>query len=410
MKKIVRNIGLGILIVLLGLGIFYYPKLKNVYLTLHFFEPELIYDHFTGMNKIWQTQEVSRATEPFYFPQKAGYQLPETFPYDEKNFPTQTFLDSSFTTGFLVIQDDSMVFEGYYQGHNDTTRHISWSVAKSYVSALFGIAMAEGHIKSLEETVETYVPMLKGSGYEGVRIKDVLQMSSGVRFNEDYADLSSDINRWGRYFAWGASQDKFAASLVNEREPGTYNHYVSINTHVLGMILVRATGQSLTQYLAEKLWQPLGCEHNAYWLVDDYGMEMALGGLNVTLRDYAKIGQLFLHQGNWHGKQLVDSAWVKASTSPDAPHLMPENNDLSAHKNIGYGYQWWIPPGDQGEFMAMGVYNQYIYVNPSTRTVIVKNSTNHRYNDKSVPYSRTFSHLALFRAIARQGGSEESGG
>ena len=201
-------------------------------------------------------------------------------------------------------------------------------------------------------------------------------------------------------FAWGASQDKFAASLKNERPPGAYNHYVSINTHVLGMIIVRATGKSLTKYLQEKIWNKLGMEYNAFWMVDDYDMEMALGGLNVTLRDYAKMGQLFLQKGNWQGEQIVSSEWIKASVTPDAPHLMPGDNPNSAHE-FGYGYQWWIPEGDQGEFMAMGIYNQYIYVNPSTRTVIVKNSANHRYNEPDNPYARSPVVLEMFRAIAR---------
>jgi CubicO group peptidase (beta-lactamase class C family) len=400
MKKTIKRILLGILFVLIAGIVVYYPKLKTVWLTMHFFEEDVIVDHFTGMNKIWQTSQVDKSTNPFIFPQAAPLKWPESFSYEGKTYDSRAFLDSSYTTGFLVLQDDSLRFEQYYLGHSPSTQHISWSMAKSYVSALFGIAMEEGYIKSIEQKVEEYLPELKGSGYEGVRIKDVLQMSSGVRFNEDYGDLSSDINRWGRSFAWGSSQDKFAATLVREREPGTYNHYVSINTHVLGMILVKATGQSLTQYLHDKLWQPLGCEYDAYWLIDDYGMEMALGGLNVCLRDYARIGQLFLHEGNWNGKQIVPSAWMKASVTPDAPHLMPGKNEQSAHQGFGYGYQWWVPEGDEGEFMAMGIYNQYIYINPTTHTVIAKNSANPHFNDKSYVWSRASSHLELFRAIA----------
>jgi CubicO group peptidase (beta-lactamase class C family) len=268
-------------------------------------------------------------------------------------------------------------------------------MAKSVVSALFGIAMEEGLIKDINQAIEEYLPELIGSGYEGVRIKDVLQMSAGVKFNEDYGDFKSDINKWGRKFALGSSQDKFAATLVREEEPGTNLHYVSINTHVLGMIIVKATGKSLSEYLEEKLWKPMGMEYSAFWLCDDSGMELALGGLNITLRDYAKIGQLYLAKGVWQGTQIVPKEWCVASVTPDSQHLMPENN-----KFFGYGYQWWIPPGEDGEFMAMGVYNQYIYVNPNTNTVIAVNSANHRFNEEGNPYADSKVILELFRSIA----------
>ena len=240
---------------------------------------------------------------------------------------------------------------------------------------------------------------MKGSGYEGVKIKDVLQMSSGVKFDETYSDPNSDISRWFRTFALGESQDEFAATLVREKEPGTYNHYVSINTHILGMILVKATGKSLTAYLQEKIWQPLGTEYNAYWLVDGQNMEMALGGLNATLRDYAKLGQLFLHQGKWKGKQIVPTDWVKASTTVKEEHLMPQSKN-SAHPGIGYGYQWWVPESKEGEFMAIGVFNQFTYINPTTNTVIVKLSANQNFYDNTDPYTLKFTHLEFFRKIA----------
>ena len=254
-------------------------------------------------------------------------------------------------------------------GSTDTTRTISWSVAKSFVSALFGIVVEEGYIKSLDQHVDEYLPNLRGSGYEGVKIKDVLQMASGVTFNEDYCDFNSDINRWRRSFAWGSSQDKFAVTLKREVPLGTYRHYVSINTQVLGMIIVKATGKSLTQYLEEKIWKRIGMEYSAYWLIDDYEMELALIGLNATLTDYAKFGQLYAKKGDWHGVQVVPEKWVVASITPDAPYLMPGKNPHS-DSEFGYGYQWWIPESSEGEFMAMGVYNEDIYINPTTQTVM----------------------------------------
>ena len=377
---------------------FFYPKYQRGMEIDALMQPSKYAHTFINMDKYFPSKAVKKSTTPYIFPKGKSINLPNEFTYQGQIFNTEAYLDSSGTQGLLVLQNDTLVFENYYKGQTETTRHISWSVSKSFISALFGIAMEEGHIKSIEQKVEDYLPELKGSGYEGVRIKDVLQMSTGVGFNEDYSDFNSDINRWFRSFAFGDSQDEFAATLVREKEPGTYNHYVSINTHVLGMILVKATGKSLTDYLQEKIWQKIGMEHNAYWVADNKGMEMALGGLNATLRDYAKMGQLFLHNGNWKGEQIVPTDWVKASITPDAPHLLP-NSSNSSDQGLGYGFQWWIPESTQGEFMAIGVFHQMIYINPTTKTIIVKNSANPRYLDFKNVYSNELITLELFRAI-----------
>ena len=399
--KIFKKILLGILLITIIAVVIYYPNLKNVWKAIHFFDKELIVANFTTINQNWKTREIKRPVIPYIFPKGPEMTLPKTFSYKNRAFNSLDYLDSSFTTGFLILQNDSLSFEKYYLGNTDTTRHISWSVAKSFVSALFGIAIEEGYIKSLEQHVDEYLPDLKGSGYEGVKIKDVLQMSAGVKFNEDYADFFSDINRWGRHFAWGASQDKFAASLKKEVPPGTYRRYVSINTQVLGMIIVKATGRSLTQYLEEKIWGKIGMEYSGYWIVDNYGMEVALCGLNATLRDYAKFGQLYLKKGNWQGAQVIPEKWVIASITPDAPHLMPGKNSHS-DSEFGYGYQWWIPESNDKEIMGLGVYNQDIYINLTTKTVIVKNSANYRFNEKGNPFADRFVILELYRAIAHR--------
>ena len=394
--KILKRVLFTILFLLLAAIMIFFPKLQRLYWTMHLFDKETITENFVGMSEKFDAHEIQTGENIFHFPTGTIKDLPVEFSYNDVTYPTQEYLDSSFTSGFVVIQDDSLIFEEYYLGSNESNQHISWSVAKSFVSALFGIAMEEGYIKDIEQNVEEYLPELIGSGYEGVRIKDVLQMSVGVKFNEDYGDFQSDINVWGRGFAVGSSQDKFAASLVNEIEPGTVFHYVSINTHVLGMIIVKATGKTLSEYLEEKIWEPLGMEYNAFWLIEKMDMEVALGGLHVSMRDYAKLGPLYLHNGNWQGQQIVPEEWVMASVTPDAPHIMPTPD------NIGYGYQWWIPFGDEGEYMAIGVYNQYIYINPTTNTVIVKNSSNYKYNEVGNPYASKTVILEMFRKIAHE--------
>mgnify|MGYP001942352269 CR=1 FL=1 len=356
---------------------------------------------YLNMSDYFRSKELKKSTQPFNFPQIENIKLPSTFKFQDQSFSTLDYLDSSYTQGFLVIQDDNIVYENYWRGQKRDSKHISWSVAKSFTSALIGIAMEEGDIKRLDRTVDSFAPILKGSGYEGVNLEDVLEMSSGIGFDETYSDPESDISRWWGGFIRGESQDEFAATLQRELEPGTFNRYISINTHVLGMVLVSATGKSVTDYMQEKLWQPLGMEYDAYWLADGNGMEMVLGGLNATLRDYAKLGQLYLHKGKFKGKQIVPEDWIEKSVNPKKEHLLPGSKN-SGSPEFGYGYQWWIPDGDEGEMMAIGVFNQYIYINPNTQTVIVKNSANKNYYDSTNPHSASIVHLELFREIAHK--------
>ena len=196
--------------------------------------------------------------------------------------------------------------------------------------------------------------------------------------------------------------NKFAITLTREMAPGTYNRYNSTDTQALGMLLTAATGRSITEYMIENLWHPMGAEHTGYWLTDADSMEMAFGGLNITARDYAKLGELYRLGGAFNGQQIVPADWVSASIVADAPHLIPGVNPASDWP-LGYGYQWWIPEGIAGEFMAIGVYNQFIYIAPESNTVIVKLSANSAYGtpeDKDA--SSEFESIEFFRAIAGQ--------
>ncbi|MFQ3236276.1 MAG: CubicO group peptidase (beta-lactamase class C family) [Paraglaciecola sp.] len=380
----------------------YATEIKRLYLVITLYDEDKIVYNFLNMHKIFHATELQASTKPFKFqPSNNEYtKLPTHFRFADKDIQVADFLKESRSTGLLVIKNDHIITENYYLGHSENKVHTSFSMSKSFISALFGIAIKDGYIANIEQSVTDYVPQLKGSGYDGVRIKDVLQMSSGVEFNEDYGDFHSDINRFGRSMAFGTSLDEFAASLKRGREPGTYNHYVSIDTQVLGMILTRATGLRLSDYLQDKIWQPLGMEQKAYWVTDDTGMEVALCCLSVGLKDYAKLARLYLHQGNWNGQQIIPAQWVKDSTFPDAPHLMAGVDNPHSSSTLGYGFQWWLPLGGQDEFMAIGIYGQYIYIDPDRDLIIVKNSANHRYTEPTAQW--TDQHLALFRAISQQ--------
>jgi CubicO group peptidase (beta-lactamase class C family) len=341
---------------------------------------------------------VRRAAKPAPFEAGEPLELPATFEFEGQRLETAQFLAEMETTGLLVLRDGRIVFERYWLGNDASTQAASWSVGKSFVSALVGMAIGEGAIGSVEDPVSAYAPMLQGGAYDGVRLKDVLQMSSGARWNEDYSDPHSDINRWLRILADGGSLDAFAAGLVREREPGTYNRYNTTDTHVLGMVVRGATGRSLSEYLREKLWDPLGAEADAFWVVDSAGAEMAGGGLNAVLRDYARLGELYRNGGVWNGRRLLSEDWVRASVTPDAPHLMPGARP-SAESSLGYGFQWWVP--GQGAYCAIGVYNQFVCVDPGMRTVIAQTAAFRRYAADRQPESyRVADCLTLFRAIA----------
>jgi hypothetical protein len=401
LRKILFAVGIVLAITALAIGLFYRQESYQLYKVLTFFDKRNISENFRGVKDIFPTTTVPKPELSMPFAVSTlPYQLTERFQVKDSTVTTKAFLDQTLTDALLIIQNDTIRYEHYSNGFTVTDHHISWSMSKSVISALFGIAVGDGKIKSIEQTVTDYLPDFAGTGYDKVRIKDLLQMSSGVGFNEDYGDFNSDINIMGRYFALGMPMADFAKTLKREREPGTYNHYVSIDTQVLGMILKKATGQTITEYMKEKLWSQIGAESEAYWIIDKTGMEFALGGLNITARDYAKLGQLFLDSGKWQGRQIIPKEWVLASITPDAPHVMPGKR-ASAALADGYGFQWWIPEGGKGEFDAQGIYGQMIYVDPTTKMVIVKLASNYHFkNDKK----RVFHELeiALCRKIVAQ--------
>jgi len=358
------------------------------------------YENFNRLHTLFPNAEMKASATPYEFAAGAALTLPTDFQFEGNRVDVSTFLTETDTAALLVIKDGAIVFEDYWLTGGEDVTWLSMSVAKSFVSALVGIAVGEGKIDSIEDPVTKYVPDLAGSAYDGVSIKDILQMSSGARWNEDYSDPESDINRFGRIFALGGSLNAFAATLENQRPAGTYNLYNSTDTQVLGMLLVNTTGETIADYMSEKLWQPLGAESQAYWLLDSEGMEMAFGGMNATARDYAKIGELYRLGGQLNGQQIVPADWVAASVTPDAPHLMPGKDNPASDFELGYGYQWWVPEGDEGEYSAIGVYNQFVFVNPTRSTVIVKLSANSEYGTSTDPSSyREIETIEFFRAI-----------
>jgi CubicO group peptidase (beta-lactamase class C family) len=231
---------------------------------------------------------------------------------------------------------------------------ISWSVAKSYLSALMGVLVNEGTIASIDDPVTKYAPSLASSAYAGSSIRNVLNMSSGVTFDEDYLDYDSDINKMGRVLALGGSMDEFTTEIKDSfTAPGTDWKYVSIDTHVLSMVIRGAMpGSNIADLMAKHVTGPMGLEATPYYLTDGFGVAFVLGGLNQRTRDYARMGLMFLQDGRLGETKIIPADWVAASTVPSAP---------TDPDQYGYGYQWWMPRDARpGEFTA----NRSISTNP----------------------------------------------
>jgi CubicO group peptidase (beta-lactamase class C family) len=403
MKKPSRIIiiAVGLLGLVALTGIWNAKRLIRVYQVMTLFESDKIVENFRTMGEMFDCRAVYHGEEDFSFKRNLR-DLPEIYEFKGGSKNIEGYLKQTNTTGLLVLRDDTLLFENYYNGNGPESKAISWSVAKSILSALIGMAIEDGYIDDIYDPVTKYAPFLKDSGYNDVPIKHVLQMSSGIRFNEDYGDFHSDINRLGRSFALNRPLDDFVLSLEHEKDPGTYNYYKSVDTQVLGIVLREAlkgtNGKTISEYTEEKLWKPLGMESDACWLVDNDGMEAVFAGFNAVLRDYARFGRLYLKRGNWNGTQIVLEKWVQDSITPDAPHLLPGDNP-SSNWVLGYGYQWWIPENPDGDFLAIGVYGQFIYIYPKFDIVIVKTSAYEDYNIDGDDMERET--IEMFRSIAR---------
>lgn len=366
-------------------GVLIPPKreaMRRLSAVLTLFEADRISRNFSAMDRAFPVLRLPPAAAP-------SMPLPEGPPMQPPK-GLEAFLARRSVTALVVVKHGALVAERYLQGTGAEDLRISWSVAKSFLSALFGILVGQGAIRSIEDAVTDYAPALRGTAYDGVPIRAVLAMSSGVRFDEDYLSFFSDINRMGRVLALGQSMDGFAASLkARDRAAGEAWAYVSIDTHVLGMVLRGATGRPVAELMAEHLILPMGLEAAPYYLTDGLGEPFVLGGLNLRTRDFARFGLMFAQGGALNGRQIVPEDWVAASTRPQA---------RTPPGDFGYGFQWWLPPGaEPGEFLARGIYGQFVYVHRPSGTVVAINAADRAFSDMGVPED----YIATFRKIAQ---------
>lgn len=374
---------LAVLVAALLLGLWKREEITRLMAVNTLFDEGKIISNFSNMDAAFLTTPVQRgdnAVSPL------PYGATATLPPE-----VDTWIAERTVTGLVVLKNAEIVFEGYYQGTKAEDKRIGWSIAKSFLSALVGVLVEEGAITSLDDPVTRYAPELIGSAYDGASLRNVLQMSSGVLFDEDYLDPNSDINRMGRILALGGKMDDFAAGLTETfAAPGETWKYVSIDTHVVSMVVRGATGRPIAELLSEKIIAPLGLEAAPYYLTDGVGTAFVLGGLNMTVRDFARMGQMFVQGGTWQGRQVVPADWVTESSAASAPIKEGE---------IGYGYQWYVPKNAApGEFMARGIYGQHIYIN-TQHNVVIANTAADRTFRKSGVHDQN---VALFRLIVDQ--------
>ncbi len=296
----------------------------------------------------------------------------------EREVGADEFMAANRNTGLLVLKGDAILAERYGYERKPESRFASMSMAKTLVSMLIGIAVSEQKISSIEDKAEKYVPELKGHPYGETKLKDLLTMSSGVKFSEVY-DGKDDMSVMVRktFFQQGPGGVDTVASFRERSWPaGTRFSYASAETQVLGLVLRAATGKPLAEYLSEKIWQPMGAEFDATWNIDAGGYEMAFCCINATLRDWARVGMMLANGGKVDARQIVPAEWVREATRVHSPHLQVG----MATTNNGYGYQTWLTDRD-GRFALLGVRGQGVFVDPKTKLVVVHTAVHAQSRD-----------------------------
>ena len=336
------------------------------------FEPGYRVGAFSHFDQLYPTRRIRRTGAPWMFKHSAA-----DIDYSDRGDRSSIteYLSRNPVTGLLIAKDDRILCEHYQYGRTDRDRLLSQSMVKSIMGMLIGIAISEGAIKSVDDTAETYVPGFKGTEYGKTPIRDLLHMSSGVEFGED-KDGGRDLNRlWIDMVAGAGITTRGTVNSIaqfNRRiaPPGTRYFYASIEPDVLGVVLHYATGKSASDYLQEKLWDPIGAEADATWLTDAEGFEVAHFGFNAVLRDYARLGRLLAHDGAWNGKQIIPAQWMIDATTVRASdaYLSPGK----AMPTFGYGYLLWLLPGTRRQFALVGDLGQRICVDPASKLVMVQ--------------------------------------
>lgn len=334
---------------------------------------------FKQMAQLFPVRNIAKSDTVYHLDEDPEDFSGLTYRIAEKDFALDDFLRMRASRGFIATKNGHVQFEYYADGHHRNTQWVSFSVTKSVTSMLIGAAIKDGYIGSVDQPVVHYLPRLRGTGYENVTIEQVLQMASGIAWNEDYADPDSDVAHAGG--ANGLPLANYLGSLLNVAEPGAVFNYNTGETNLVGEILRAAIGNNAATYLTHKIWQPYGMESDATWLLGEPGGGETGGCcISATLRDYVRIGLFAMHGGLLSdGTEVLPRDWMTASTSP---------SQGAAY----YGYLWWL---NQNEYAARGIFGQQIFVDPESQIVIAAHS-----NAVTAVNSEYHKHLeAVIRAV-----------
>jgi CubicO group peptidase (beta-lactamase class C family) len=315
---------------------------------------------YRNIEKIFPTRTVKRGANVFALPSDSD-KLTVSYQYQGSQWNTEKFMRANHVAGLLVIQHGKIKLERYGLGETAHDRWTSFSVGKSVTSTLIGAAIKDGSIKGLESLIVDYIPALKGSAYDGVTVRQLLTMTSGVKWNEDYADPKSDVNQ----FALGAPGPDgenpivgYMKKLPREAPPGTKWVYKTGESDLMGVLLSRATHKHPAEYLSEKIWSKYGMERDAVWMLDRSGEELGGCCISMTLKDYGRFGLFFMQGGKIDGVSILPDGWNAEATRAQVAH---------------YGFQWWVTQHD-GSYDAQGIFGQTIHIDPKQDLVIVTSS------------------------------------
>ncbi len=311
---------------------------------------------FRQMEKLAPTNIVAASGKPLLLAEGPSLTVP--------GFDLAQYMERQRNAGLIIIQDGKIRFERYALGFDGSGRWTSFSVAKSLTSTLVGAAVEDGYIKSLDDKVAAYIPGLKGSVYDDVTVRQLLTMTSGVKWNEDYTDPNSDVALFNLHKP-APGEDitvSYMKTLPREASAGSKWVYKTGETNLIGVLVSSATGKTVSAYLQEKIWGPFGMEQDAVWMLGPTGHEISGCCISASLRDYARFGLFIMNGGVAGGKAVLPDGWIAAGTTKQADIGVPGR---------GYGYQWWT--NDDGSYAAQGIFGQGIFIDPKRKLVIASN-------------------------------------